>query len=684
MLALTPREATRSYRAFVSYSHADTAVARWVQKAIESYRVPRQLRRRHTGVGELPERLYPVYRDRLDMRVGQNLEESIVAALRDSEALVVVCSPDAAGSHWVDLEIRTFIAANPGAPILAIIAGGRPGIGANSCFPKALLERRDAEGALIQGLQEPVAADLRPGGDGRRMARLKLVAGLLDVDLVQLARRDDQRRVRRALIIAVAAVAIAAMLAVLLVQARLARREAEAQRAGAEGLVEFMVGDLRTRLDALGKLSILEAVGGRALRYYQTQNPHELRPDSLARRARVLRLLGEIESEQGNLAAAGANFNAAADSTARLLALAPGDGQRIFDHAQSVYWVGDVARRAHRAAIAEAAFRDYGMLAERLVRIDPANLAWQAEKGYAYSNLGTLLFDQGRNAQAEQAFRGALHISEMAARARPGDPQLQIDLAQSHAWLADALARRGGDDAAIAEREAELAIYRRSLQPGKDSKQTDYATINARVAIARALATLGRRREALDLVAACVGDATALADFDRENAGWADLVAVTTMTQVEMLIDAGRDAEAQRRLDALDRLVPFRPAKPGATTTWRLRRARDELLRSRLLLGSGLPDAALNAARRAATLVDGVVGGATHDVRLLVARTRLQTASALLGLGQRAQAAPILAAILRDTDGYGNDDAEFQQVRGDTSSTIRAMHEAADRQGGQS
>ncbi len=149
MDALTTPARPRAYRAFVSYSHADTAVARWVQKAIESYRVPRQLRR--AAVRPLPERLYPVYRDRLDMGVGQDLQNSLLEALNDSDALIVVCSPAAARSPWVDLEIRTFIACHPGSPVLAVIAAGEPGEGPEACFPAALLERHDASGATVEG-----------------------------------------------------------------------------------------------------------------------------------------------------------------------------------------------------------------------------------------------------------------------------------------------------------------------------------------------------------------------------------------------------------------------------------------------------------------------------------------------------------------------------------------------------
>ena len=34
---------TQRYSAFISYSHADTAVARWLHRALETYRLPKGL-----------------------------------------------------------------------------------------------------------------------------------------------------------------------------------------------------------------------------------------------------------------------------------------------------------------------------------------------------------------------------------------------------------------------------------------------------------------------------------------------------------------------------------------------------------------------------------------------------------------------------------------------------------------
>ena len=58
-------EAVFRYRAFISYSHRDERWARWLQKALETYRVPSHLAHPQWGVAS--RRLSPVFRDRSDL-----------------------------------------------------------------------------------------------------------------------------------------------------------------------------------------------------------------------------------------------------------------------------------------------------------------------------------------------------------------------------------------------------------------------------------------------------------------------------------------------------------------------------------------------------------------------------------------------------------------------------------------
>ena len=90
------------YRAFISYSHADEKWANRLHKTLESYRVPKHLVGQTTSRGPIPKRLAPVFRDRDELPSATDLGDVIRAALANSACLIVICSPDAARSRWVE------------------------------------------------------------------------------------------------------------------------------------------------------------------------------------------------------------------------------------------------------------------------------------------------------------------------------------------------------------------------------------------------------------------------------------------------------------------------------------------------------------------------------------------------------------------------------------------------------
>jgi hypothetical protein len=73
--------AASRYRAFLSYTHHDTAWAKWLLKALESYRVDKDLVGRDTLVGPVPRTLRPIFRDREDFPAGHTLTAATVAAV---------------------------------------------------------------------------------------------------------------------------------------------------------------------------------------------------------------------------------------------------------------------------------------------------------------------------------------------------------------------------------------------------------------------------------------------------------------------------------------------------------------------------------------------------------------------------------------------------------------------------
>ena len=130
------------YQAFISYSHADTAWAKWLQRGLEAFKIDKDLVGHETVRGVVPEALRPIFRDREDFTAGETLPEQTLAALDASSALIVICSPDSARSNYVNEETRLFKARHPARPVIPLIVGGKPGDPERECFAVLLLNTR--------------------------------------------------------------------------------------------------------------------------------------------------------------------------------------------------------------------------------------------------------------------------------------------------------------------------------------------------------------------------------------------------------------------------------------------------------------------------------------------------------------------------------------------------------------
>ena len=232
-----------TYRAFLSYSHRDREWGEWLHRRLESWAVPKDLVGQPRPPGPVPAKLRPIFRDRSDLEAGHSLREQVVGALGASEALIVVCSPHSAQSPYVKEEIRQFKALGRADRVFPIIVGGVPGDPEQDCFPDPLRRRVAADGSLTDQIDEPLAADAREDGDGRELALLKIIAGLIGIDLDEIRKREAialRRRQRRSAIIAgvmtVLAVAAAGAAVVAFQQrnaAVAAKRRARGQGSGA-------------------------------------------------------------------------------------------------------------------------------------------------------------------------------------------------------------------------------------------------------------------------------------------------------------------------------------------------------------------------------------------------------------------------------------------------------------------
>jgi WD40 repeat protein len=134
---LSESSASDKYDIFISYSRSDSAFAERLHGALDAYTPPADL--------DVPQRRLRVFRDVSDL-TGNDYFRAIDEHLDASQTLVVVCSPAARASEYVNDEIRRFVRRRSAGRIVPLLLSGVPnneatGAQADSrAFPEALCE----------------------------------------------------------------------------------------------------------------------------------------------------------------------------------------------------------------------------------------------------------------------------------------------------------------------------------------------------------------------------------------------------------------------------------------------------------------------------------------------------------------------------------------------------------------
>ena len=595
-----PRLRTRYY-AFLSYSHKDKDLADWLHRELERFRVPHSLAGRLTANGVVPRRLAPIFRDQQDLSAGGDLAEEIKAALAASQFLVVLCSPTAAKSRWTNQEIESFKRTRPEGCVLAAVVAGEPfasdmpGREAEECFPPALRYKYDRRGHQTAKRAEPLAADFRDDAEGRRLAFLKLVAGMLGVGLDELVQREQTRHHRQLAWLAAGSLAGMAVTSTLAVAAFQARNEAREQRRQAEGLVEFMLGDLRTKLEPIGKLDALDGVGGRVLAYYQKQDASELSDAALLQRSRALNLMAGVAYQRGNLAEADGLYRQAMAGSQEAVLRSPNDATRIFDLAQNVFWLGEIARFRGHTDQAFSAYSEYKRLGDRLVTLEPDNLKWRMESLYGVEDVGIALYNKRRFAEAAAQFASALGPMQSLVSIDPGNETYQIEFSKLFAWLADAERSLGNLSEAVNARQKQIALLERAIDRGATDVDFRSELITAHDGLGNVLIFRGDFQHGIQELRAAVAQANQLMPVEPTNKFWKSKAAGAQLDLANALLVVGQIQEAARQTQSACELVAAISGRNPATPKMRA----CLVMRTRLALQSGATSEALMLGQRA-------------------------------------------------------------------------------------
>lgn len=555
------------FKAFISYSHKNSREAEWLLKKLENYRVPPHLST--SGQKQIrPDRtIGKIFRDREVLPASGSMDSDIQNAITQSEYLIVVCSRDAARSNRVNSEIRHFVGSRDSSKILCYVIEGEPAfetmaMGENqSSVPAELRKLR-----LVTGMT-PLAADARANGDGRRNAVNKLVAGLLGVNLDELIRRDLKQKNKKLSLLVAASFVVSLVAVGLLVRANVAERsekiakeQAQIQQARAEDLIGFMLEDLvNVGLQKLGRTDVLDAVVGKIVDHYYQLDDQDLAPEALGRKTKAYQQLGKLYLGKDMRDPAQQLFDYAYETTAGNLQRNPNLNSAIFDHAESLYWVGlnhifngryTAAERAwsERVEVGEKLWQvqehpyhfwsrmaDYsihhgwslmelGRYEEALVEFEKglarreANAArfsqeieWLNSVGGGHYHVQWALSYLGRNEEALDHARQSEKLYALLAETDPHDQRAKGNHARSLRWSSEAEIASGNLNKATQNLQQSIVLHRELLSFAPENTTYQYQTCVSSVMLAELHWRQSNAHEAQSaLDTGCVDPATTL------------------------------------------------------------------------------------------------------------------------------------------------------------------------------
>ena len=685
------------YRAFISYSHQDKSWAAWLHKALETYAIPKRLVGQSTAAGVIPKRLAPIFRDRDELASATDLGRKVNEALAQSANLIVICSPRAATSRWVNEEVLAFKQIGRSESIFCLIADGEPnasslpGREAEECFAHALRFKIDADGQLTDRPTEPIAADARPGKDGKTNAKLKLIAGMLDIGFDALKHRELQRRNRHMAALATLALIVMAVTTTLAIVAVIARHTAvvashaaERRQKQAEALVSFMLGDLNDKLAQVARQDIMEAVDDHAMDYFQSLPTVDVTDEALAQRAKALEKIGTVRLDQGHLSAAMTSFQAASTLAAALAAAKPADTKRQLGYARILAYIGmthwyqgalHMAQRSFESAqtvllhattggandpplqfelatvdnnighVLEArghldeALAPYSsmlVVSRKLVAAQPDNTDWADQLGDAHNNLGKLALMRGDLATAVTEY-SADDVIETALAARdPRDNDKRNNMVKVHAILGRTQALTGDLDTGIndLQQAVEMSTQLTKVDPSNTDFQEDLALYSSQ------LARLRRLHDELPAAQALTAQSLSifrvLTKQDPANVGWQrEFAEAQTEHAAQSRAASQTDAAGAQAQAALTLLEPVQAKQPDDRATLLA------IMGAKLLLASVTANAQSAAQLRndALRTMQAMKNGA-GDPRLLAMQVEAQ-----LALGRRAEAQSVIQQL---------------------------------------
>ena len=416
--------------------------------------------------------------------------------------------------------------------------------------------------------------------------------------------------------------------------AALAARSAEQQkRAQAEDLVNFFVNDLRTKLEPVGRLDVLDDVAEKALQYVNASNPDQSSVQQLIAHAKALYQLGDVRVGQGKIQGALPFFERSIERAQYAVKREPANDEAKFVLGLSRFYLANAYRLQNDIPRAKEHASAYLSAMSDLAKRNPTNDQYQLEASYAHSLNGLLLEAQRDYNGAIAEYQKTLAIKNAYAARHPNDDVAREDVARTINKYAYALYKSGNLRGAREQFGTEVAVRQDLVARNPKQMRWKQDLAVAQSFLSTTLELMGELDASLRHRLADMTLNSELTALDPANTSWQRNLAAARIAHARLLTQRGDyDAAAHNLRQAEQTLRTLLAADP-TRALWQNDLVNTKLAAVRLLLDQKRFDAARREAEAAIKTVETLGDTAGR-------RSQLGIAYLNLGDVRSAQRAP--------------------------------------------
>lgn len=375
--------------------------------------------------------------------------------------------------------------------------------------------------------------------------------------------------------------------------------EAQRRRAQAENLIEFMLGDLRTKLKPVGRLEIMDDVAASTLRYVESVNVEKVSAEELVLNAKAINQLVETRLEQVKIVEALDLARRSLHLTQIAARREPDDPDVQLALATSHFWMGATYRRQSDVVRAMEHMTAYMRATRRLAENHPANDSYQLERAYGQSVVATMLEAQGKLQDALVHLVDTHRVKSARVAAHPQDASRRADLAVTDNRIGYVLHRLGDFRGARKYFESELAAYRSLNRADPSNAVWQEHEARSRSYMALALESVGEVDAAIEHVRSQLAIESRLADLDPANANWQRNLTNTHIRLASLLHLKGESVSSLQHLEQAERELRARLSREVHGQVWKRCFASMQVARARVHRDAGNAKLAASALKSA-------------------------------------------------------------------------------------